>query len=261
MKSADNRSFIYEKNQIVEVICQLRFPAILSIEAKEPADFQDTVRDRFPRYSVREENLPAREGGNQKMKNHSFISADGAWKLSLTKDFIALSTVRYPGWETFALTLDEVLGHFIQVYHPAYFERVGLRYLNAFSREALELTDRRWNDLLEPKYLGVLDDDGVNAEDVAKCSVDVEQKLDGRCSVKIHAGPGSIRRTVRTDQGMKTVQEPETRFILDLDVYAGGKTGLAAAAETLEAIHGHADRLFSDAITDVLHNAMDPVEL
>ena len=261
MKSANHRNFIYEKNQLVEVICQLRFPAILSIEAKEPADFQDTVRGRFPRYSVREESLPTREGGNQKMKNHSFVSADGAWKLSLTKDFIALSTVRYPDWESFARTLDEALGNFIQVYHPAFFERVGLRYLNAFSREKLELTDCRWNDLLEPKYLGVLDDDGINEADVAKCSVDVEQKLDGRCNVKLHAGPGNIRRTVRTDKGMQTVEEPETRFILDLDVYSGKKTELTEAAATLEAIHGHADRLFSDAITDRLHEAMEPVEL
>lgn len=261
MKSADNKTFIYEKNQIVETICQLRFPAILSIEAKEPADFQDTVRERFPRYSVREENLPAREGGTQKTKNHSFISADGAWKLSLTKDFIALSTVRYPGWDSFALTLDEVLGHFIEVYKPAFFERVGLRYLNGFSRKALELDGCRWNELLEPKYLGVLDDDGVAEADVAKCSIDVEQKLDERCALKLHAGPGSIRRAVRTDQGMKTVQEPETRFILDLDIYSGGNTELAAVAERLEALHGHADRLFSDAITDRLHEAMCPVEL
>ena len=30
----------YAKPQIMEVICQLRFPTILSIGAKEPVDFQ-----------------------------------------------------------------------------------------------------------------------------------------------------------------------------------------------------------------------------
>ena len=58
---------------------------------------------------------------------------------------------------------------------------------------------------------------------------------------------------------MQTIQEPETRFILDIDVYANGNTALGAAAETLEQLHGHADRAFSDAITDTLHNAMEPV--
>ena len=261
MKSADNKTFIYEKNQIVETICQLRFPTILSIEAREPADFQDVIRDDFPRYSCREEALPAKESGRQTVKNHSFISADGAWKLSLTRDFIALSTVRYGGWESFAHTLDGALGRFIQVYKPAFFERVGLRYLNGFSREKLELTHCRWNDLLQPKYLGVLDDDAVDEADVVKCAVDVEQKLDERCNLKLHAGPGTIRRAVRTDKGLQTVQEPETRFILDLDLYSGGKIELSDVAETLERLHAHADRVFSDAITDTLHDAMSPVEL
>lgn len=262
MKSADNKPFIYEKHQIIETICQLRFPPILSIEAKEPADFQDTVREFFPRYECRNEKLPVGSDGEpQTVKNHSFISADGTYKLSLTKNFIALSTMRYAGWESFAKALDEPLCQFIRVYKPAYFERIGLRFLNGISREALGLSGRRWNDLFQPQYLGVLDDDSINEADVNKCAVEVERRLDERCSVKIHAGPGNVRRTVRTGSGLQTVQEPETRFILDVDVFAGGNVPLQNAAETLERIHNHADRLFSEAITDALHEAMEPVEL
>ena len=169
--------------------------------------------------------------------------------------------MRYPGWEGFARRLDEPLGHFIQVYRPACFSRVGLRFLNAFSREQLGLTGRRWNDLLQPQYLGVLDDDAVDEDDVVKCSFDLERRLGERFSLKLHSGPGSIRRTTRTEAGLKTVQEQETRFILDLDVYAPGDTALGAAAETLQQLHEHADRVFSGAITDVLHDAMEPVEL
>ena len=261
MRSADNKPFIYENNQIVETICQLRFPAILSIDTREPADFQETVREEYPRYTCREETQPTQNGAGKTTKNHSFISEDGRWKLNLTRDFIALSTVSYGGWESFAHRLDSALSSFIQIYKPAFFERVGLRYLNGISREKLGLTDCRWNDLLQSKYLGVLDDDAVDESSVAKCAVDVEQKLDGRCSMKLHAGPGTIRRAMRTDKGLQTVQEPETRFILDLDLYAGGKIPLADVAGTLEDLHSHADRVFSDAITDTLHNAMSPVEL
>ena len=52
MKADDGRRFIYEKNQLVEVICQLRFPAILSIDSETPAAFQEKVRARYPRYAV-----------------------------------------------------------------------------------------------------------------------------------------------------------------------------------------------------------------
>ena len=257
MKTSDNRPFLYEKHQLIETICQLRFPTILSIDTKEPADFQDTIRAEFPRYGCQMDPVTGPDGKQQQVRNHSFITEDGAFKISLTKDFIALSTMRYPGWEGFARMLDEPLGQFIRVYQPAYFERIGLRFLNGFSRQALGLTGRRWNDLLQPQYLSILDDDAVNEDDVVKCAVDIERRLDPRCGLKLHAGPGKLSRTIRG----KTVQEQETRFILDMDVYASGKTQLGAAAETLEQLHSHADRLFSDAITDVLHDAMEPVEI
>ena len=42
---------IYGRNQIMEVICQLRFPDILRIEAQEPFEFQDAVRGAYPQYA------------------------------------------------------------------------------------------------------------------------------------------------------------------------------------------------------------------
>ena len=259
MRSSDNKPFIYEKQQLIETICQLRFPTILSIDAKEPADFQDLIRADFPQYSCQMDSVPGPDGKPQQVRNHNFITADGGYKISLTKDFIALSTMRYTGWEDFARMLDQPLGQFIQVYKPAYFSRIGLRYLNGFSRDKLGLTGRRWNDLLQPQVLGILDDDDIDEADVVKCAVDVERRLDKRFGLKMHAGPGSIRRTTRTGAGLQTVQEKETRFILDLDVSATGNTALSAAAETLEQLHAYADRIFSDSITDALHDAMEPV--
>ena len=261
MRSTEGKPFVYEKAQLIEVICQLRFPPILAIDAREPADFQDTVRERFPRYHCQTEQpeIPGKE--RQSVRNYSFISEDGAYKLSLTKNFIALSTMRYSGWENFAHTLDEPLGQFIRIYRPAFFERVGLRYVNGFSRKLLELEDRRWNDLLQPQYLSVLDDDGVDEGSVSKCSVDIERKLDGQTFVKLHAGPGMVQRTLRTPEGFRQVKEKEARFIFDQDLYAAGNIQLSAVSDTLDQLHEHADRIFSEAITDVLHNAMDPVEI
>ena len=151
MISSDNRRYAYGKSQLIEVICQLRFPTILSIDTREPADFQETVRAAFPRYQCQVEKLPGVNGAPARtVNNHTFISEDGGYKLSLTKDFIALSTMRYTHWEDFAARLDEPLGQFIKIYRPNCFDRVGLRFVNAISREQLGLTGRRWNDLLQP---------------------------------------------------------------------------------------------------------------
>ena len=62
----------YRKNQLGEVICQLRFPEILTIETNIPADFQEAIRDAFPRYSLRKETpMPKLSGvpGNLQLEN------------------------------------------------------------------------------------------------------------------------------------------------------------------------------------------------
>lgn len=246
------RQIQYEKNQIVEMICQLRFPAILSIDTREPADFQELVRGDYPRYASEQDKSGA--------KSYIFLSEDGLYKLCLTRSFIALSTVRYTSWSDFARWFDEPLGHFISVYRPAYFERIGLRYINGFSRERLELEDCRWSELVAPQYLGLLALEDTREDDVIKCSVDIETKLDERCALKLHAGPGFIKRNIRTGEGVQAVQEKRSRFILDMDLYSGGKIPLSSAAGVMDAIHAHADAVFSAAITDKLHEAMEPYE-
>ena len=50
----------YEKPLAHEVICQLRFPTILTINNTEPADFQEAVREDFPQYARRQDQLPPR---------------------------------------------------------------------------------------------------------------------------------------------------------------------------------------------------------
>ena len=78
---------IYRKNQLADVICQLRFPEILSISTNLPAEFQDAIRDEYPQYSSKmEPTAPKLEGnpGNLSIVNqpstinYQFASADGA---------------------------------------------------------------------------------------------------------------------------------------------------------------------------------------
>lgn len=40
----------YRRAQTAEVICQLRFPEILAISAKDPVDFQEAIRGEFPQF-------------------------------------------------------------------------------------------------------------------------------------------------------------------------------------------------------------------
>lgn len=252
----------YRKPQLLEVICQLRFPSILSISAREPAEFQDLIRGSYPQYTRNVEKLPPKvlgQPGNMKLEeqpdviNYQFLSADGRWKVNMTNGFIALATPAYTVWEEFARRLDEVLAHFIKVYKPAYFERIGLRYINAFSRKALGLEDTPFAELIEPSYLGVMADEDVNERAFARITQEAELSLPGGCKLKLHCGPGMIKRN--------NVEDKEVRFILDNDIFMTGKIEMKHSAGALNTVHTHADRAFRGAITDTLHRAMEPQEL
>jgi uncharacterized protein (TIGR04255 family) len=259
---SDRERYLYRKPQLVEVICQLRFPTILSISAREPADFQEAIRREFPQYKRLQEQAQPKVTGapgslrveeGERITNYQFLSAEGKWKVNLTNNFIALATPAYTQWEDFAAKLDLILAKFISTYQPAYFERVGLRFINAFSRKALDLDGVPFRDLFQPGYLGLLAEEDVREEDFARSGQDIEMAMSGGCRVKLHAGPGMLQRP--------NAKENEVRFILDNDVFMNGNLPVNQCAPALQTVHIQADRIFAGAITKQLHEAMEPVQM
>lgn len=253
---------LYESNQLADVICQLRFPEILSITANLPAQFQDAIRESYPVYSSKMEagapKLTGKPGSftleNQPSTvNYQFASPDGAWRINLTSRFISLSCSKYVCWEDFAKRLDKPLAAFIQIYKPAYFERVGLRYLNFFSRQALALDGTPFSELFQPQYLGILADDEIREANTTRASVDAEFAIRGGCRAKIHAGPGLTKRNGQPDK--------EIKFVFDQDLYMSGNVPVNYSAGALETLHSQAYSIFRGAITDTLHEAMDPAQI
>lgn len=49
---------VYDKSPLVEVVCQLRFPTVLRIEAEVPSAFQEAVRSRFPLFDRQASSVP-----------------------------------------------------------------------------------------------------------------------------------------------------------------------------------------------------------
>lgn len=248
----------YHKNQLGEVICQLRFPEILTIEANIPAEFQEAIRATFPLYSSRKE-APAPKLVNGRLEpqqpnnNYQFVSEDGHWRVNLTSTFISLACNHYTCWEDFAKMLDMPLAAFIRVYCPAYFERVGLRYLNFISRKDLGLEATPFRELMQSPYLGILSDEEIPETATGRATMDCELAIRGGCRVKIHAGPGLVKRG--------NIDSKEVHFIFDQDLFMPGKVAVNLSAGALETLHSQADAIFRGAITDTLHDAMEPKEL
>ena len=107
---------VYQRNPLAEVICQVRFPPVLRIEAELPAAFQERIRQRFPVYrgsesagmlggiAVPDEIMQmVRDSfpGVLQKQPQAFASADEKWTVTLAKDFLALATTDYSRWENF----------------------------------------------------------------------------------------------------------------------------------------------------------------
>ena len=253
---------IYRNNQLADVICQLRFPEILSISANLPVEFQVAIREFYPQYSSKmEPTAPKLEGnpGNITLVNqpstinYQFASADGVWRINLTSKFISLTCSKYTCWEEFAKNLDKPLVAFIKIYKPAFFERVGLRYLNFISRNELELNGTPFSDLFRPAYLGILGDEEIREDQTTRVGVDAEFAVRGGCRAKIHAGPGLVKRNGQA--------EKEIKFIFDQDLYMSGNIPVNYSAGALETLHSQAFSIFRGAITDTLHDALEPTEI
>ncbi len=244
---------IYRESPLAEVICQLRFPEILTISTTLPDRFQETIRSEFPQFSRRQEVPGPRRPGMPEptaVVNYQFASADNLWRINLTGKFLSLSCSQYTCWEDFAAKLDKPLASFIQIYSPAYFERVGLRYINFISRFQLGLEGVPFSSLIEPCYLGPLAEEDVSESGCTRCSVDAEMAIRGGCRVKLHAGPGLVNRNGKQDR--------EVKFIFDQDLYMPGQVPVNLSAGALQTLHSQAFSIFRGAITDRLHDAMDP---
>ena len=252
---------ICRRPQIIEVICQLRFPEILVIQAQDPFEFQEKIRADYPQYQKTGEQGPAQVIDGKKyvpapIHNYQFISEDGLWKLSLTKGFLALSSRGYTRWEDFAKRLDKVLASFIQVYRPAYFTRIGLRYVNGFNREKLGLADCGWRELIRPAYLGLLQSEELGEKQFSKCEQEVVASLPGGAKTNIKSGMGLLRKV--NNRTGEAVEEPV--FMLDLDLFMDGKVQVNHTAPALNILHANADSLFRGAVTDTLLDAMEPLD-
>ena len=249
----------YQNNQLTEVICQFYFPEIASLGINSPSEFQEAIRQQFPRFQRRME-IPAPKivgrPGQFHLENQpgnincQFASADDVWRINLTSRFISLSCSRYTDWETFAAHMDQPLAAFIQLYRPAYFQRIGLRYRNVFSRKALKLEDKKFSELFAPCYLGPLADVEANEATASRCTIDLEMAIRGGCRMQLRAGPVRESRV--------GPENSETKYLFDQDYYIAGNIPPHLSAAAMNTLHNQAWAIFRGAITDTLHNAMKP---
>ena len=250
---------IYRKSPISEVAVQLRFPAILKIDSELPAAFQDIIRSEYPQYSQGSinpsypPNLPPQfksllqgMGAPSGPIRHLFESDDKCWNAALTRETLELKTTAYNRWEEFSDRIGKLRNTFEQIYSPAFYVRLGLRYVDIIRRSLLGLDEVPWSELLEP-YIGAELSTTNLGSRIDSTSRQLHCRIDGdNCYLSLKAGLVFA----------EPIKEP--CFLIESDFHTHTRTEIANVASTLNIFNQSSGRLFRWSIQRRLHDALDP---
>lgn len=251
MPFPDSPRVIYNKNPLTEVICQLSFPAILRIDSEIPATFQSKIQHEYPIFNeTHGANIKigfppelAQVGGNR--ATYLFNSADGKWKVTLTREFMAVSTTEYKKWEDFKKHLFIAFEAFLEIYNPPFFTRIGLRYQDLIQRSKLGLNKISWGELLNSPIAGELTATEI-VDRITHCVNQLTIKLDD---------DGGL---ILLNHGLANNTEKESVYIIDSDILTEQKTEVQNVIGKLDYFNTFSGRLFRWCISERLHESLEP---
>jgi uncharacterized protein (TIGR04255 family) len=248
---------IYERNPLVEVVCQLRFPPILKVIHNNPVEFQDEIRFKYPLFEMVQPqiapdflNLAQQVGLTIPNETaYSFKSEDQKWHLSITKDSISLATASYERYEQFKQRFEEAVIIFERIYKPSFYTRIGIRYRDLIIRSKLRIEDKQWSELIAKRFASELCDSELSSSIQAITKHLILKTEHG--DINLHHG----LVTVEDQQGNNS----ETAYLFDTDFYTEHRLGGDEDVwNVLNQFRKDAGRLFRWSITETLHNAMQP---
>ena len=255
----------YENNQIVEMICQVRFPTILRINNESDellSNFQDRIKNDFNNYtSINENVLNVNMKGvkneiesftpqvmRNSIKNHMFYSDNEETKVNLNSNFISITVSKYECWDNFKNLFEKVLDSFCNVYHVNSFNRIGIRYVNAFSKKELNIDEQDgWNRYLDDSIVGL-----SSKYNVQVYNTNIEIPFNDNTQMRIIAGLG--------EKGNVNSPNSTPVFIIDKDTYELGIIAKEEINKKLDNLHMHNSEIFESLIKDELRNKMGVIE-
>ena len=258
---------IYNKPILRQVVCQFRFPTILSINESSPVNFQKKIRKEFPgldetieknfqfKLSPQENSIPTPISSDQSLfnkKNYRFFNREDNFSINITDRFIAFSRNSYQSWENFLNNINHPLQAFISEYEPSYYDRIGLRFINIVNRKQLGIEEVNINELFKQELSSTLNLVSENEDGLQGYVTDIRYCIDAK-------QPDILIHTI-----LKLVSDPidgeKNCLLFDYDIYSTNQIKIDAGNEKLEEIHHYSWNFFKWAISEKLNKAMDPNE-
>lgn len=245
---------IFDSNPLIEVVCQVRFPAILKIDAELPAEFQEAIRGSFPQYQRQvaigvpelPEALSKMLGGGMPQNNSTFLSADADYRIGLSSSSVSLTATKYVDWGIFKDLLSMAIDALNKTYSPSYFERIGLRYRNLIKRSEIGLAETDWRELLNPTIAAELVEEGW-----AQHAFEVQRALRAPLN---DSGDNLFFQHGFAREG----SNQEIFYLLDFDYYSQERSEADNVIGTIERLHDFSGSAFQWCISEKLRMALRP---
>lgn len=259
MPIPESERVIYRNNPLAQVICQLRFPQVLRIASQAPAEFQDRIRQAYPHYEKKTPLAPPNAppelarivqslAPDAASVVHEFVSADRNWSVALSSGFVALDTRAYLRWEDFRERIASVTAALRELYEPAFYTRIGLRYIDLINRSELGLADACWSDLLAPHIAAELG--------AIEISPEIEHVVR---ELKIRLPEEEEFLQVKHGFRNPDVAVREQSFLIDADFFAEGQREIDDATGILDRFNRSAGNWFRWCISPRLDEALGHV--
>ena len=260
---------IYKQNPLEEVLCQLRFPTILAIKTVDPAAFQNEIRSSYPLYSKEGDDsllsgvslglpkdvanivsqLPIAKVGEG--VTHKFLTENSARFISLSSEFLAVTETDYRRGEEFKGQIKLAVDAVEAQYHPSFYSRIGLRYVDIIDKSKIGLAEATWDSLINPAVVGML-----GAADIGDMVQEIRSVVVMELDREVVVGG-----MVRVRHGIVKGDDDAEAYKIDVDLFTGERSEADDVIGTLDIFNGLAGNLFRWVITDELRDALGPEEL
>jgi uncharacterized protein (TIGR04255 family) len=181
---------------------------------------------------------------------HHFSVEDRGRSISLTQEFIAVLEHNYSQWEKFREEV-QLAEHILKdTYAPAFYNRVGLRYIDVLDRHNVGLSDTPWSELLNASFIGILGDCNL-ADDVEEWHVETLLKI-----------PDVDQSQVLLRHGLyRTEEDDEQIYVIDADFHTNRRNQTDDVFEALDKFNKWGGHLFRWVTTDKLREALGPTKI
>lgn len=237
------------KAPLVRVIGQVRIPPVLSLENREfIAPFQEAIRSTYP--VLRPEKTQGIVLGPQGMAPGPkqiawrFSDVDGGWRVSVTPEFVAIETTSYTSRDDFLERLRFVLDAFAEHVEPALVQRLGVRYIDRVTGDALADISK----LVRQEVLGIV---ALPFSENALHSLSETILALPESKEQLLARWGKVPAGATVDpNAIEPIAEPS--WVLDIDMFSSEEHPFAAD-EIVNTARRFAERLYTVfrwAVTD-----------